>query len=110
MAPEIRAFLVSPGRNGSDFTCYPFKAGDAAGMESAGESAKEHLAEAAENLEYGEDATIEIRVVEPDECSECRSDDDECECRQSSANPDFRPAREAEGEGRPCSTEEAKGQ
>lgn len=110
MAPEIRAFLVSPGRNGADFTCYPFKAGDAAGMESAGESAKEHIAEAAENLEYGEDATIEIRVLDPDECLDCESEDDACPCRQSSRNPGFRPAWEAEGEGRPCSTEEVKGQ
>lgn len=92
----IHAFMVSPGRSGADRTCYPFKAGDEAGQQSAFDSAKEHIAEAAENLDLNGEASIELREVEPDECLECQSDDDDCPCRQSSGNPGFKPAWEKE--------------
>jgi hypothetical protein len=87
----IHAFMVSPGRNGADCTCYPFKAGDEAGQQSAFDSARDHISEAAENVELNGEASIELREVEPDECLDCQCDDDDCDCRQASGNPEFKP-------------------
>ena len=92
----IHAFMVSPGRSGADCTCYPFKAGDEAGLQSAFDSAKEHIAEAAENLELNDDASIELREVEHDECLDCQSDDDDCPCRQASMDATWKPEWEKE--------------